>query len=167
MTYNMRQTQNANNQTQGSIDNNRPAEIDELNFDQEENAVRTGDELLLEDDGAVNDMDASSNSSPDGNYTEDDLTPETLIHEDGARSSREPGDDVPAEWDLTIKMEVGGGHGLDEAELARRDPLDNKPWDGAPDDSLKPLNSVDDDYLSAESEDLQPSDREPLDQSDD
>lgn len=163
MKHNMRQTQNASTQTQHFTDNNRPAEIDELNFNQEEKAARTGDELLLESDSAVDDavkdMDASSNTSSESDFNEDDLTPEMLIHEDGARSSQEPGADVPAEWDLTVKMEVGGGHGLDEAELARRDPLDKKPWDGSPDDSLKPLGSVDDDYLSAESEGRQSNDR--------
>lgn len=60
--------------------------------------------------------------------SDDDLTPETLIPEDGARSADEAGGDHPADWDLSVVDEddIGGGNGLDEAELARRDPLDGK-----------------------------------------
>ncbi|ROL78983.1 serine kinase/phosphatase [Pseudomonas vranovensis] len=60
--------------------------------------------------------------------TDDDLEPETLIPEDGARSPGEAGADHPADWDLSVVDEddIGGGNGLDEAELARRDPLDGK-----------------------------------------
>jgi len=61
--------------------------------------------------------------------TDDDLELETLIPEDGARSPSEPGANHPADWDLSVvdEGEIGGGNGLDEAELARRDPLDGKP----------------------------------------
>lgn len=64
----------------------------------------------------------------------DDLSPETLIDETGARSPEERGDDEPADRDLTIvgEEEIGGGSGLDEAELARKRPLDGEPWDGKP-----------------------------------
>ncbi|MNV35648.1 hypothetical protein D3C71_1271000 [compost metagenome] len=56
------------------------------------------------------------------------MSPETLIREDGARDAQELGADNPADWDLSIADEddIGGGNGLDEAELARRDPLDRK-----------------------------------------
>ncbi|MNV89451.1 hypothetical protein D3C71_1837430 [compost metagenome] len=56
------------------------------------------------------------------------MSPETLIREDGARDAQEFGADNPADWDLSIADEddIGGGNGLDEAELARRDPLDRK-----------------------------------------
>ena len=58
--------------------------------------------------------------------TGDDLTPENLIHEDGARDAREQGEDNPADYDLSIvnEDEIGGGNGLDEAELADIDPVD-------------------------------------------
>ena len=56
----------------------------------------------------------------------DDLDPEMLIPEDGARDAWEAGENEPADWDLSIVDEddIGGGNGLDEAELARREPLD-------------------------------------------
>lgn len=64
----------------------------------------------------------------DHESTDDDLSPETLILEDGARDAQEAGEDEQADWDLSIvgEDEIGGGNGLDEAELARRDPLDGK-----------------------------------------
>ncbi|TBU72174.1 phosphotransferase system, HPr-related protein [Phytopseudomonas daroniae] len=64
----------------------------------------------------------------------DDLSPETLIDDTGARSPQERGDDEPADRDLSIvgEEEIGGGSGLDEAELARKRPLDGEPWDGKP-----------------------------------
>lgn len=61
--------------------------------------------------------------------SDDDLEPHTLIREDGARSPAERGKDAPADSVLSVVDEddIGGGNGLDEAELARRDPLDGKP----------------------------------------
>lgn len=71
-------------------------------------------------------------SVPDHQPTDDDLSPETLLDESGARSPREPGDGEAADTDLRIvdAWEIGGGSGLDEAELARIAPLDGKPEDG-------------------------------------
>lgn len=68
---------------------------------------------------------------PDAGPTDDDLAPETLIHEDGARSPYEEGDDIPADrvYRVVRRDEAGGTYGLDEAELARVDPLDGEPWD--------------------------------------
>ena len=65
-------------------------------------------------------------STADHEPTDDDMSPETLIHEDGARDAKESGEDNPADWDLSVVDEddIGGGNGLDEAELARRKPLD-------------------------------------------
>ncbi|MCF5282533.1 serine kinase/phosphatase, partial [Pseudomonas syringae] len=65
-------------------------------------------------------------STDDHHSTDDDLSPETLIHEDGARSPNEPGEDVPADLDVTVVDEddIGGGNGLDEEELAIVEPLD-------------------------------------------
>jgi hypothetical protein len=54
------------------------------------------------------------------------MSPETLIREDGARDAHEAGEGGQADWDLSIVDEddIGGGNGLDEEELARRDPMD-------------------------------------------
>ena len=62
--------------------------------------------------------------------TDDDLSPETLIHEDGARSPFDPGEGAPADetYRMVSEGEIGAGHGLDEAELGRVAPLDGKPW---------------------------------------
>lgn len=70
------------------------------------------------------------------NVTQDDLSPETLIPDDGARSPRDRGEDAPSDWDLSIvdEADIGAGGGLDEAELGRVKPLDGKPWDGEPDE---------------------------------
>jgi hypothetical protein len=70
-------------------------------------------------------------SQPGSGPTEDDLTPETLIHEDGALSPLEEGDDTPADraYRIVGAQEIGVGFGLDEAELAHVDPLDGEPWD--------------------------------------
>jgi hypothetical protein len=67
-------------------------------------------------------------STDDHQPTEDDMSPETLIREDGARDAREAGDDEQADWDLSVvdENDIGGGDGLDEAEMADIDPLDGK-----------------------------------------
>ncbi len=58
----------------------------------------------------------------------DDLSPETLIDESGARSPNEPGGKTAADWDLSIvdEADIGEGYGLDEEELAHVKPLDGK-----------------------------------------
>jgi hypothetical protein len=65
-------------------------------------------------------------STDDHESTDDDMSPETLIREDGARDAHEAGEGNQADWDLSIVDEddIGGGNGLDEAEMARRDPMD-------------------------------------------
>lgn len=71
----------------------------------------------------------TAGSVADHQPTADDLSPETLIDESGARSPREAGDGEAADNDLRVvgADEIGGGSGLDEAELARIQPLDGKP----------------------------------------
>ncbi|MND76511.1 hypothetical protein D3C80_681590 [compost metagenome] len=74
---------------------------------------------------------ALSDSLHEDNVTLDDMSPDTLFDESGARDPYEPGtDDGPA--DKTLREvgadEIGGGIGLDEAELARSAPLDGEPW---------------------------------------
>jgi hypothetical protein len=66
----------------------------------------------------------------DSGATYDDLAPETLIREDGARSPSEAGDEIPADrtYRVVSREEAGGTYGPDEAELARIDPLDGEPW---------------------------------------
>lgn len=74
----------------------------------------------------------TAGSVADHQPTADDLSPETLLDESGAHSPHEAGNGQPADSDLRVvdAAEIGGGRGLDEAELARVDPLD-----GAPDDN--------------------------------
>ncbi|AXK53827.1 MULTISPECIES: hypothetical protein [Pseudomonas] len=95
-------------------------------IDDDQDRMGSMEELHFDDDepGALSSTGLTSDGSSD-----DDLSPETLIREDGARSAREIGADKPADWDLSIvdATDIGGGSGLDEAELARRDPLDGKP----------------------------------------
>jgi len=73
---------------------------------------------------------ALSDSLHEDNVTYDDLSPDTLLDETGARDPYEPGSGGPA--DQTLRRvdadEIGGGIGLDEAELARSAPLDGEPW---------------------------------------
>lgn len=73
---------------------------------------------------------ALSESLNEDNVTLDDLSPDTLYDQTGARDPREPGGDGPVDQDLreVDAGEIGGGIGLDEAELARSAPLDGKPW---------------------------------------
>lgn len=61
--------------------------------------------------------------------TQDDLSPETLYDESGARSPNERGHGRAADESLSVVQgsEIGGGYGLDEAELAQVLPLDGEP----------------------------------------
>jgi hypothetical protein len=118
------------------IDDNedRMGSMRELRFDDEETA-RIGD-LMPEDelehvlpDAREAEAGLTGASTPDHHQTDDDLSPETLIHEDGARSPDEAGEDGPADLEVTIVNEddIGGGNGLDEEEMAIVDPLDGRP----------------------------------------
>ncbi|MFZ5937500.1 phosphotransferase system, HPr-related protein [Pseudomonas sp. HS6-2] len=73
---------------------------------------------------------ALSDSLHEDNVTYDDLSPDTLLDETGARDPYEPGGGGPADQALrhVDADEIGGGLGLDEAELARSAPLDGEPW---------------------------------------
>jgi len=68
------------------------------------------------------DFDKETPSSQRG----DELTPEALTPESGALDALEEGDYEAADYDLSIvdEDEIGGGNGLDEAELADIDPVD-------------------------------------------
>ena len=118
------------------IDDNedRMGSMHELDFDEEEPSAKIGDELTqtererLMPRERVREAGMTGASTDDHESTDDDMSPETLIREDGARDAHEAGNDSRADWDLSIVDEddIGGGNGLDEAELARRDPLDKK-----------------------------------------
>ncbi|WP_043196527.1 hypothetical protein [Pseudomonas putida] len=85
-----------------------------------------------------------NDSLHEDNVSLDDLSPDTLLDESGARDPYEPGTEGgPA--DETLRQveahEIGGGIGLDEAELARSAPLDGEPWTddvASEDDSREP-----------------------------
>lgn len=104
----------------------------------------------------------TSGEVPDSDATMDDLTPETQIPDDGARSPHERGQNGPADQDLSIvsEHEISADIGLDEAEEARRHPLDGKPWDGpadgGPDSGVSSGSAVlqDDDSLLEEDPDV-------------
>lgn len=69
---------------------------------------------------------------PETDRTTDDMAPDVLINEDGARSPKEQGGGKPNDQQLSVvdEEDIGGGTGLDEAELGRVEPLDGKPWGG-------------------------------------
>ncbi len=114
-------------------DEDRTGSVPELNFD-EEPGTRIGD-LIPERERAqkipderVREAGMTGASTDDHESTDDDMSPENLIREDGARDAHEAGEGEQADWDLSIVDEddIGGGNGLDEAELAQRDPVDGK-----------------------------------------
>lgn len=119
------------------IDDNedRMGSVHELDFDDEEPDARIGDELPDNEQAQqmprrrVREAGMTGASTADHEPTDDDMSPETLIREDGARDAHEAGNGDQADWDLSIVDEddIGGGNGLDEEEMARRDPLDRKP----------------------------------------
>ncbi|MHA6786817.1 serine kinase/phosphatase [Pseudomonas bijieensis] len=118
------------------IDDNedRMGSMHELEFDDEQPSAKIGDELpenereQLMPRERVREAGMTGASTDDHEPTDDDLSPETLIREDGARDAREAGDDEQADWDLSVvdENDIGGGDGLDEAEMADIDPLDDK-----------------------------------------
>ncbi|MFJ4386240.1 phosphotransferase system, HPr-related protein [Pseudomonas sp. NPDC089408] len=81
-------------------------------------------------EGGMTGGEALTDSLHEDNVTYDDLSPDTLLDETGARDPHEPGHGGPADQSLrhVDAEEIGGGIGLDEAELARSAPLDGKPW---------------------------------------
>jgi hypothetical protein len=115
-------------------DEDRTGSVPELDFNEEESGTRIGD-LIPERERAqkipderVREAGMTGASTDDHESTDDDMSPENLIREDGARDAHEAGEGEQADWDLSIVDEddIGGGNGLDEAELAQRDPVDGK-----------------------------------------
>lgn len=119
------------------IDDNedRMGSMEELHFDEDDDAGRIGDPVPEDElerefpDKRVREAGMTGASTPDHHSTDDDLDPENMIDEDGARSADEAGENRPTDWDLSVVDggDIGGGDGLDEAELANLDPLDGKP----------------------------------------
>lgn len=115
-------------------------EMDELSFEDEDDdqVIRAGEAPSDEDLFGVQSPRRARTAGltgaalPDHDPTDDDLDPETLIPDDGARSPREAGSINPNDSALREVRgdEIGLGKGLDEAELGRVKPLDGKPWDG-------------------------------------
>jgi hypothetical protein len=134
----------------------RMGSVHELDFDErlDERQGRVGDERPADDvarefsprrvaESGMTGGEALSDSLHEDNFTYDDLSPDTLLDETGARDPYESGDsEGPA--DQTLRQvnadEIGGGIGLDEAELARSAPLDGIPWsdDAVIDEDSKP-----------------------------
>ncbi|MHC8288759.1 serine kinase/phosphatase [Pseudomonas sp. XS1P51] len=111
------------------IDDNedRMGSMHELDFDEEEPSAKIGDELSqTERERLMPQHRVREASTDDNESTDDDMSPENLIHEDGARDAHEAGEGEQADWELSIVDEddIGGGNGLDEAEMAQRDPID-------------------------------------------
>ncbi|WP_419736080.1 phosphotransferase system, HPr-related protein [Pseudomonas sp. COR18] len=122
----------------------RMASVHELDFSErrDERQGRIGDERPAREveeeyparrvaESGMTGGEALSDSPHEDNVTLDDLSPETLFDETGARGPDEPGTGgTPADQSLRrVKAaEIGGGIGLDEAELARSAPLDGEPW---------------------------------------
>lgn len=104
--------------------------LDELNFsDDAEPSFATAQREVDESDTVEERQELDERGERHTNPDEIDpneLTPETLIKEDGARSPHEPGGSIAAEEDLSVVGidNIGAGYGLDEEELARVQPLD-------------------------------------------
>lgn len=100
---------------------------DTLNFEEDE---RGQDELASEREAGLTGAATLGQSEHEDNVSLDDLSPDTLIDDSGARSPQEPGGDRPTDEELSVvdETEVDLGIGLDEAELARSAPLDGEPW---------------------------------------
>ncbi|MFF7707167.1 serine kinase/phosphatase [Pseudomonas sp. NPDC007930] len=117
-------------------DNDRMGSVHPLDFDDDDGPNgRIGDELT--DAERAEALDPQRNreagltgaSTDDHHPTADDLAPEVLIREDGARSPDEPGRGKPADVDFSHSDQdhIGAGHGFDEEELAHIKPLDGQP----------------------------------------
>lgn len=88
------------------------------------------DERAAERQAGLTGAATQGQSEHEDNVSLDDLSPDTLIDDSGARSPVEPGTVRPADEELSVvdESQVDLGVGLDEAELARSAPLDGEPW---------------------------------------
>ncbi|MFC3606549.1 hypothetical protein [Stutzerimonas tarimensis] len=155
MTDRPRRTPTEIDDTEDRMGSVHPLDFDES---QDERSGRVGDPLPEDE---VEDLfpteraeraGMSAGETPDGEPGMDDLAPEVLIPEDGARSPSERGHGEPADQLLSEVDEADAGlsSGLDEAEQARIDPLDGQPWDGAEEPAESDALEEDDTLLSDE-----------------
>jgi len=137
-------SENRKNQSEIDDTEDRMGSVHELDFSErrDERQGRAGDERPAREleadyparrvaESGMSGGEALSDSRHEDNVTLDDLSPDTLFDETGARDPDEPGSgEGPA--DSTLRQvgadEIAGGIGLDEAELARSAPLDGEPW---------------------------------------
>jgi hypothetical protein len=119
--------------------NPEPVDEQALDFSDDEDSLGTGEPSLQQtarpsssgdDEIGLTGAATLGESEHEDNVSLDDLSPDTLIDDSGARSPLERGDDGANDEELSVvdETQVGGGFGLDEAELARSAPLDGKPW---------------------------------------
>jgi hypothetical protein len=124
-----------------SIPGPNPDTIDEraLDFSDDEDSLGTGEPSLQQtarptssgdDEIGLTGAATLGESEHEDNVSLDDLSPDTLIDDSGARSPLERGNNGANDEELSVvdETQVGGGFGLDEAELARSAPLDGEPW---------------------------------------
>ena len=115
----------------------RSGSVEPLNFEDDETHEPISD-LFTDEERArhvagqpVRYAGLSGSATSDDDPNDDDLDPEMLIPEDGSLDAWEAAEvsDGPADWDLSVVNEdqIGGGDGLDEAELAEIDPVGRKP----------------------------------------
>lgn len=125
------------------------ANLDELSFsdDRSEPPPQEG----ADPDGSINQAGLTGAAIPGDAVTEDDMAPETLFDEDGVQA---PDGTPPTDQQLREVGidEIGAGEGLDEAELGRLKPLDNKPWNGDPSEPLSGGPTANDGFPTAEQE---------------
>lgn len=112
--------------------NEEPAR--ELSFDTDERSARIGDPMdpaelrramPLRREREAGLTGGELPGDPGGRVTGDDLSPETLIDEDGTGTSAAYSMRTPMESMLRVvdESEIGEGFGKDEAELAEEDPV--------------------------------------------
>lgn len=116
-------------------DKDAEVEANELDFFEGDNQpTRAGDKAPQTgmDSEQGREAGLTGGAIPGRDRTKDDMAPDVLINEDGARRPGEPGKGKANDQQFSVvdESEIGGGDGLDEAELARAKPLDGKPWDG-------------------------------------
>lgn len=104
----------------------------ELDFERgDERSGRVGDprppDQLREEFPArrVREAGMTGGETPDGEVTADDLTPETLLDSEPSRTPHADGGRRSADSAMNVvdAARIGAGAGLDEAELAERDPV--------------------------------------------
>ena len=118
-------------------DSDNEIAVDELDFSDDEPPLTFG-EYETDPDMETADVFTQAREAglteaalPGHGPTDDDLTPETLIHEDGAVSPHEEGGDEPNDQHLTIVDERdisgdGGMHYADEDKIGEVDSLDEQ-----------------------------------------